>query len=164
MSGNNLYESKIRERVKAALAEKEKAFAAAHANDTDRDLLDYLRKAAALLGHTPRRWEFVGWWTIERRFNGLDNANRSIGLHPYMGKDRVSECDLIQQVTAEQRALYRKEKQKKKQLSHQRRIQQEKRRRKEEAWLLEHDPEKYYRKINKKLKRQEKKGKEDHDQ
>lgn len=47
---------------------RDKPWAAEHANDSDEQLLDYLRRCAAELGHTPMRREVPGGTYISERF------------------------------------------------------------------------------------------------
>lgn len=63
-----------------ALAERDRAWAAEHENDTDDQLLDYLRQCAAELGHTPARREVPGGAYIGARFGNWAVALSMAGL------------------------------------------------------------------------------------
>lgn len=52
----------------AALIERDKAWAAEHERDSDEQLLDYLCRCAAELGHSPLRREVLGSTYIAERF------------------------------------------------------------------------------------------------
>ena len=64
-----------------ALAERDKAWAAKHENDTDEQLLDYLRQCAAELVHTPMRREVLGSTYITERFGNWSVALTVAGLY-----------------------------------------------------------------------------------
>lgn len=55
---------------KSELLAKENSWVEAHINDTDEELLDYVRQCAKQLGHTPYRSEVVGSNYIKERFGG----------------------------------------------------------------------------------------------
>ena len=64
-----------------ALLERDKPWAAEHANDSDEQLLDYLRRCAAELGHTPMRREVPGGTYISERFGNWAVALTVAGLY-----------------------------------------------------------------------------------
>ena len=65
----------------AAMTERDKLWAAEHEGDSDEELLDYLRRCAAELGHTPmHRREVVGSTYISERFGNWAVALSMAGL------------------------------------------------------------------------------------
>lgn len=66
--------------VNAAMKEKNAAFLEDHQNDTDEQLLDYLRACARKLGHTPHPREVYGSYLLTQRFSGWANAVSAAGL------------------------------------------------------------------------------------
>ena len=77
---NRWREQKIRAMVNAAMKEKNAAFLEDHQNDTDEQLLDYLRACARKLGHTPHPREVYGSYLLTQRFSGWANAVSAAGL------------------------------------------------------------------------------------
>ena len=63
-----------------ALAERDREWTAEHEADTDEELLDYLRRCAAELGHTPMRHEVLGSTYIGERFGNWAVALTMAGL------------------------------------------------------------------------------------
>lgn len=81
MSGHgHAFENIMRKRTEEALAEKQAAFAELHRNDTDIELLCYLRKCAREIGHSPNVCEVIGGSYLYQRFGNWDNALRMAGL------------------------------------------------------------------------------------
>ena len=66
-SRNAIYDATIRRMTACALEEAENRFAVEHAQDTEQQLADYLRKYADELGHTPWPREIPGGVTIQTR-------------------------------------------------------------------------------------------------
>lgn len=66
----------------AAIRRKNAEFATLHRNDTDEQLIAYLRKCAQELGHTPYPREVFGGAMIGERFGGWSRALDAAGL-PY---------------------------------------------------------------------------------
>ena len=71
-SRNAIYDATIRRMTACALEEAENRFAVEHAQDTEQQLADYLRKYADELGHTPWPREIPGGVTIQTRFGSWD--------------------------------------------------------------------------------------------
>ena len=65
---HNIYNATIRRMVQEALEAQEQAFRQEHENDTDQDLLAYVRANAFRLNHTPWPGEIPGGSYIEERF------------------------------------------------------------------------------------------------
>ena len=70
------------ERIKAALEEKERNFAAAHSESSREELSGYLRACADSLGHTPGPMEIIGSRVILERFGTWTAAVDAAGLDP----------------------------------------------------------------------------------
>lgn len=71
---------KLAAMTNAALKEKNEAFIEAHKSDTNAQLLDYLRKCAEDLGHTPHPKEVYGSNLLIERFGGWSRAIAAAGL------------------------------------------------------------------------------------
>lgn len=57
-----------------------KQFSVSHINDTDEELLEYIRQQTRLMGRTPNANEIIGGNFIARRFGGWRNAVIAAGL------------------------------------------------------------------------------------
>lgn len=79
-SRNAIYDATIRRMTACALEEAENRFAVEHAQDTEQQLADYLRKYADELGHTPWPREIPGGVTIQTRFGSWEAAVAEAGL------------------------------------------------------------------------------------
>lgn len=77
---NRWRERKLKAMVNVAMKEKNAAFLEEHRNDTDEQLLDYLRACARKLGHTPHPREVYGSCLLTQRFFGWANAVSAAGL------------------------------------------------------------------------------------
>lgn len=77
---NRWREQKLKAMVNVAMKEKNAAFLEEHRNDTDEQLLDYLRACARKLGHTPHPGEIYGSYLLTQRFSGWANAVSAAGL------------------------------------------------------------------------------------
>ena len=77
---NRWREQKLKAMVNVAMKEKNAAFLEAHRNDTDEQLLDYLRACARHLGHMPHSREVYGSCLLTQRFSGWANAVSAAGL------------------------------------------------------------------------------------
>lgn len=114
--------------VTEGLSEKEAAFALAHSEDTDAELLIYVRRCAAELGHSPHVKEIVGWQYLMERFGTWERVLKKAYLPMPRTPDRPSEFLLIREETEIQKANYRRKKALKKQKAAQRRQADKKRR------------------------------------
>ena len=121
---NEIYESVIRKMVMQALEEQELQFTRDHAFDTDEQLLNYIRKYAAVFHYAPRYREIIGWKLITERFGSWGAAIEKAGLH-ISSSCPVERLPRIQEEVRKQKELYRQKKAEKKILSEQRRLQQE---------------------------------------
>lgn len=121
----NIYEAAIRRMVNAALEQQEQTFREAHDADTDAELLAYLNRCAAQLGHSPHPGEIVGSKLIQERFGTWQHALRLAGL-PSPPKDlSYQKFARIQEETQRQKEIYRQKKAEKKALAARRRAQQQ---------------------------------------
>ena len=77
---NDWYEKKLDQRVRTSLLKKDDRFAQEHKNDTNDQLLAYLRDFAKELGHTPNVCEIIGGKFIEKRFGDWNRAVLLAGL------------------------------------------------------------------------------------
>ena len=90
-SRNAIYDATIRRMTACALEEAENRFAVEHAQDTEQQLADYLRKYADELGHTPWPREIPGGVTIQTRFGSWEAAVAEAGcLSPSIRTSRAS--------------------------------------------------------------------------
>ena len=83
--GDLWLEQQVDQRVKAALREKQEAFEQAHQEDTEEQLLDYVRQEAAKLRYTPNPGDLIGGPYIYKRFGSWDRVVALCGL-PKPGK------------------------------------------------------------------------------
>lgn len=79
-NGREWFQKNVDSRTDAALQKKNKEFAAEHAADSKKELIDYLKACAEKLEHTPNRNEVIGGRYIARRFDGWENAILEAGL------------------------------------------------------------------------------------
>ena len=77
---NRWREQKLKVMVNVAMKEINAAFLETHRNDTDEQLLDYLRTCARKLGHTPHPREIYGSCLLIQRFRSWENAVSAAGL------------------------------------------------------------------------------------
>ena len=63
---NAIYNAVINRMVRESLEQKEEDFAIVHAQDSDAELLIYLRRCAAELKHSPWPKEIVGMEVLDR--------------------------------------------------------------------------------------------------
>ena len=78
--GDLWLEQQVDQRVKAALREKQEAFEQAHQEDTEEQLLDYVRQEAAKLRYTPNPGDLIGGSYIYKRFGNWDRVVALCGL------------------------------------------------------------------------------------
>ena len=128
----HIYDAVLTKMVVQALQEKETQFADQHEQDTDAQLIAYLRQCAAELSHTPHPKEIVGWQFISERFGTWENALQKARLPRPYTPNTPSKFQRIIEETQLQQELYRQKKAQKKQ-KHQQRLQQQAQKRKEHA-------------------------------
>ena len=121
----NIYEGAIRKMVTQALEAKEEAFRKEHGEDTDGQLLAYLRQCAEELQRTPWPGEILGGTVITERFGSWEKALMAANLPRPKTENKPSTFLRILKEEEHQKEVYRQRKAEKKILSEQRRIRQE---------------------------------------
>ena len=76
----NIYEATIRRMVQEALEQQEQEFREQHKEDTDQELLMYLRVCAIRLHHTPWPGEIVGGKLILERMVSFDQMPKEVWI------------------------------------------------------------------------------------
>ena len=104
---NQIYDAVIHRMVQESLAKKEMDFRMAHQEDTDEDLLEYLRQKAKELHHTPWPQEIVGWDLITERFAGWPNAVQKANLPIMITANSLPKFQLYQDEVEYQKKMYR---------------------------------------------------------
>ena len=121
----NIYEGAIRKMVTQALEAKEEAFRKEHGEDTDGQLIAYLRQCAEELQRTPWPGEILGGTVIAERFGSWEKALMAADLPRPKTENKPSTFLQILKEEEHQKEVYRQRKAEKKILSEQRRIRQE---------------------------------------
>lgn len=128
----NIYEGAIRKMVTQALEAKEEAFRKEHGEDTDGQLITYLRQCAEELQRTPWPGEILGGTVIAERFGSWEKALMAANLPRPKTENKPSTFLRILREEERQKEVYRQRKAEKKILSEQRRIRQEAKRKEAE--------------------------------
>lgn len=115
---NNIYDAVIRRMVTEALAAQDEDFRLRHGNDPDETLLEYLRRCAGGLGHTPWPRELVGGCMIEERFGSWAQALAMAALPGPTHPDRLQSFARYRAERETQQVLYRRKKAEKKAREH----------------------------------------------
>ena len=129
---HNIYDGAIRKMVTLALEAREEEFRKEHSDDTNGQLIAYLRQCTAELQHTPWPGEILGGTVIVQRFGSWEKALSAARLPLPRGENKPSTFLRVQQEEQRQKEIYRQRKAEKKILSEQRRIQQEAKRKSSE--------------------------------
>lgn len=79
-TNRDVFENILRKRTEETLAEQQRTFEAIHRNDTDAELIAYLRSCAEAIGHAPNACEVIGGTYLHQRFGSWDRALRLAGL------------------------------------------------------------------------------------
>ena len=95
----------ISERTWAVFRERDERFALAHRDDTDEELLTYVRRLSDKLGRMPRQVETDGGEFIATRFGGWERVARLIGRRP-VATHNDSECLFFKKERERQAALF----------------------------------------------------------
>ena len=111
---NAIYNAVINRMVRESLEQKEEDFAIAHAQDSDAELLVYLRQCAAELRHSPWPREIVGWKYLTERFEDWNEMLRRAHLPMPTTANKVSSFQLMLEETKYQKQVYRQKKEEKK--------------------------------------------------
>ena len=130
----DIYNAVIHRMAQESLNAKHEAFALAHADDTEQELLFYIRSCAYRLGHSPHQKEIIGWPMITDRFGTWVNALRAARLQLPWTPNTPSQFAIMQDEIETQKQIYRKKKVQKK-LRAQKRLAEQKRRKKENTPL-----------------------------
>ena len=117
---NNIYEATIKRMVNEALDAQEQEFACNRGNDSNEQLLGYLRFCASLLGHTPWPREIVGGSMIEARFGFWETALANAKLPMPTMPNKLTGFTRYIEETERQKIVYRKKKAAKMQKAQQR--------------------------------------------
>ena len=129
----NIYEATIRRMVQEALEQQEQEFREQHKEDTDQELLMYLRVCAIRLHHTPWPGEIVGGKLILERIGSWERAVMLAKLPAPRTANQQKNFARVQKETERQKEVYRKRKAEKKILAQQRIAQQGAKKKKEET-------------------------------
>ena len=129
---HNIYEATIRRMLREAMQAQDAAFKEQHAQDSDEQLLRYLRLGAAKLNHTPWPDELVGGSYLIERFGSWERAVSLARLSTPIGANHPESFQRVIQEKERQRIAYRKRKAQKKVIA-QRRTMQQKRRKKDKS-------------------------------
>ena len=107
------FENIVRKRTHTALNEKENAFVEAHAEDSNEELLEYLKKCAVKIGHTPNESELIGGKLITQRFGAWTRATDAAGLPRPRQAPHSEHRMIFKEEMKHQRELMRKAKEEK---------------------------------------------------
>lgn len=127
-----IYNAVISRMVEEGLGKKEVAFAFIYGNASDEDLLIYLRKCAAELGHSPWPKEIVGWMYITERFGDWLTALHKAQLPSPRTPNRPMSFPLVMDEYEIQKKNYRKNKAEKNAKAAQRRAEQTRKKKEKE--------------------------------
>ena len=105
-------EQKLRAMVNAAMKEKNAVFLEAHKNDTNEQLLDYLRACARKLGHTPHPREVYGNYLLTQRFQGWANAVSAAGLTSPVHQISREQCRIYTEELRIQERMFKENREK----------------------------------------------------
>ena len=122
---HNIYEGIIRRMVTEALDAQEEAFRKEHENDTDGQLIAYLRSSAMQLHHVPWPGEIVGGKVIAEHFGSWETALAIAKLPRPEGPNKSGTFLRVKQEEERQKESYRQRKAEKKILAEKRRHEQE---------------------------------------
>ena len=92
------FSRRIAERTLRAIARQQKAFAEEHGQDTDSQLLDYVRECAQKLGATPHAREIIGGEYISQRMGGWNRVLEQLPDLPKPGPVPPREKCMIYQL------------------------------------------------------------------
>ena len=120
----NIYEATIRRMVQEALEKQEQEFRQQHEQDTDAQLLAYLRAWAVRGRHTPWPGEIVGGSYIRQRFGTWERALALAKLPLPTTANRSGSFARVKEETERQKEVYRQRKAAKKELAAKRRAEQ----------------------------------------
>lgn len=128
-SRQEIYCAVINRMVRQSLEAKHNAFAQEHAQDTDQQLIDYIRTCARQLGHAPHQKEIIGWPMITDRFGTWGDALRAAKLQFPRTPNTPAQFAIMLDEIEEQKRIYREKKNQKKRKAQQRLAEQKRRKR-----------------------------------
>ena len=134
-SRQDIYSSVINRMVREALETKHNAFAIEHAQDTDLQLIAYIKNCTRDLGHTPHQKEIIGWPLITARFGTWGDALRMAKLSFPHTPNTPSQFAVMLNEVEEQKRIYREKKRQKK-IQAQKRLAEQERRKRENPYIL----------------------------
>ena len=108
-------ENKVRVRVQARLEESNETFLQAHGDDTDEELMEFVRDQASALGRMPHPLELPGGIYLHKRLGDWDKLALTLGLEPVSaGRGRK----LYHQLMEEEEELFNRERRAKRAAKH----------------------------------------------
>ncbi len=108
-------ENKVRARVQARLEESERAFLQAHRDDTDEELMEFIRDQASALERMPHPLELPGGLYLHKRLGDWDKLALALGMKPVSaGRGKV----LYRQLMEEEEELFNRERRAKRAAKH----------------------------------------------
>jgi hypothetical protein len=128
-SRQDIYNAVINRMVRESLEAKHNAFAKSHAQDTDQQLIAYIRTCARQLGHAPHQKEIIGWPMITDRFGTWGDALRAAKLQFPSTPNTPAQFAIMRIEVEEQKRIYRERKNQKKVNAQQRLAEQARRKR-----------------------------------
>ena len=111
----NIYEATIKRMVREAIELQEKNFAEEHSNDTNEQLLSYLKSCFNQLSHVPWQMEVVGGTMIAERFGSWNQALIAAGFSTDLARKKPKTFLRMQEETMRQKEIYHQRKVAKKQ-------------------------------------------------
>lgn len=109
---NRWREQKLKAMVNVAMKEKNAAFLEEHRNDTDEQLLNYLRTCARKLGHTPHPGEVYGSCLLIQRFRSWENAVSAAGLTNPVHQVSREQCQIYTDELRTQERMFKENREK----------------------------------------------------
>lgn len=107
--GDRWFDQQVHQRTKQSLLEKEAVFAQTHQHDTDAQLLELLRQAAAELGYTPNPGEMIGGSYILARVGNWDRAVMAAKLPPPSRAHALRDRPIYKREYQAQAALFQQQ-------------------------------------------------------
>ena len=109
---NRWREQKLKAMVNVAMKEKNAAFLEEHRNDTDEQLLNYLRTCARKLGHTPHPGGVYGSCLLIQRFRSWENAVSAAGLTNPVHQVSREQCQIYTDELRTQERMFKENREK----------------------------------------------------
>lgn len=107
--GDVWFDQQVEKRTKLALHQKQIVFAKEHKEDSNEQLLTYVRQAAEELGFTPNAGEMIGGEYISSRFGSWDQVVHAAGLPPQGELRDIKKRQIYKEEFKRQAALFKKE-------------------------------------------------------